>query len=65
VSDIESSLGLSSNEFKNFMVYVGSYGETMKIYKDTETGVYYIVYTTDNGCCITPRYNISGSLYVD
>ena len=37
----------------------------ISIYKDNETGVHYLVYSTSNGIGITPRYTNLGSIYVD
>lgn len=37
----------------------------ISIYKDNETGVHYLVYSTSNGIGITPRYTHLGSVYVD
>ena len=34
-------------------------------YRDRETGVHYLVYRSNNGAGITPRYTNSGEIYVD
>lgn len=45
-------------------VYIGR-SNRIHIYKDNETGVHYLVYSTGNGIGITPRYTHLGSVYVD
>lgn len=34
-------------------------------YRDRETGVHYLVYSSNNGAGITPRYTHLGDVYVD
>ena len=33
-------------------------------YKDPATGVHYLIYTSADGCGVTPRYNADGTLMV-
>lgn len=59
-SNDTSSIEVSASNFMSFEDLGGS--AHLREYRDTETGVHYIV-SKDGGIC--PRYNANGILYAD